>query len=76
MIHKRYGRQADQSGTVNCNLGKHERFILCNCALYLDRLLAIYSVVDTETVTVLAEVLGPDISRLKNSLKKIIISSK
>ena len=76
MIHKRYGRQADQSGTVNCNLGKHERFILCNCALYLDRLLAIYSVADTETVTVLADVLGPDISGLKNALKKIISRHK
>lgn len=72
MIHKRYRRRSDHSVTVNSNLDKHERFILCNCAIYLDRLLALYSIADTETVTVLAEVLGPDISRLKNSLKKII----
>jgi SpoVK/Ycf46/Vps4 family AAA+-type ATPase len=61
---------------VNYNLDKHERFILCNCAIYLDRLLATYSVVDAETVSILADVLGPDISGLKNTLKKIMSLQK
>lgn len=50
-----------QSGSLHSNPDKNERFVLRKCAGYLDRLLGAYTLTDSETINMLAWVLGPEI---------------
>jgi len=61
----KFRKHFDYSGAVSCNPDKNERFVIRNCAVYLDRLLGAYPLlVDRETIKLLAWVLGPEMISL------------
>ena len=61
----KFRKHFDYSGVVSCDLDKNERFVLRNCAVYLDRLLGAYPLLaDRETIKLLAWVLGPEMISL------------
>lgn len=70
MKHRKHKHRLDPTQVLDCNPDKNERFILRHCAIYLDRLLAAYSLIDSETITMLAYVLGPEINGIEKALKK------
>jgi SpoVK/Ycf46/Vps4 family AAA+-type ATPase len=70
MLFKKKKRRANRTQPIHGNPEKDERFILRQCAIYLDRLLAAYPMVNSEAVTMLTHVLGRDISGVEKALKK------
>lgn len=55
-------KHGNQSASLNPD--KNECFVMRTCALYLDRLLKVHQKRDSETMTMLAWILGPDIELL------------
>ena len=47
---------------------KNELFVLRTCAVYLDRLLACFQIVDSETIKLLTWVLGPEVTAMGEHL--------
>jgi transitional endoplasmic reticulum ATPase len=60
MIKKRRRKPLGHSESVSCDPDKNERFVLRNCAVYLDRLLEAYPLADREKIKLLAWVMGPE----------------
>jgi len=60
MKNKRHRKPMNHAGAISYNPDKNERFVLRNCAVYLDRLLGAYSLVDDETIKLLTWILGPE----------------
>ena len=64
MKFKNHMKHLEHAGSVSCEPDKNERFVLRNCAVYLERLLGACPLGDRETIKLLAWVLGPEIISL------------
>ena len=64
MKFKKRMKHLDHSSAVPCGPDKNEHFVLRNCAVYLDRLLGSYPLADSETIKLVAWVLGPEMIAL------------
>ncbi|MBU4581162.1 MAG: AAA family ATPase [Proteobacteria bacterium] len=60
MQFKKHMKHLEHAGSVSCDPDKNERFVLRNCAVYLDRLLGAAPLADRETIKLLAWVMGPE----------------
>jgi len=69
MMFKKMRRHVDRHQPVYGNPDKNERFILRQCAIYLERLLAVYPLVDIDTIEILTHVLGRSISVVEKALR-------
>ena len=68
MKFKNHMKHLGHSGSVSCEPDKNERFVLRNCAVYLERLLGACPLGDRGTIKLLAWVLGPEIISLAQNL--------
>ena len=62
-------RRIDHHQPIHGNPDKNERFVLRQCANYLERLLAVYPLVDSDTIGMLKYVLGQNISGVEKALR-------
>lgn len=58
---------------VHVSPDKNERFILRQCVIYLDRLLADYPLIDSDMCEVLMHVLGPEMLDFEKTMKEKIV---
>ena len=76
MKFKRHMNRHYQSGVIQGNLDKNERFMLRRCAVYLERLFDANPLGDRETVSMLVSVLGMEITTIVEALLEKVCASK
>ncbi|MDO9585506.1 MAG: hypothetical protein Q7I93_03365, partial [Syntrophales bacterium] len=67
---KQYMNHLDHKGAISCGPDKNERFVLCKCATYLNRILEAYPLADRQTIDLLVWILGPEVIEIGNVLLK------
>lgn len=65
---RKLNKYKNRSGKIEFGPDKNERFVLRTCAVYLERLLATYQIVDSETIKLLTWILGPDVAAVAKHL--------